>query len=435
MIWLILLFGLFLRIITLNQSLWLDEATTALVSKMSLGNIFTKFLPGDFHPPFYYVLMKGWVSIFGSSEISLRIPSVIFGLGLIYFVYLITKKLFGNKVALISSLLTVTSGLLIYYSQEARMYMFAAFLIAGAFYFFIEKKWAIFSIVLALIGLTDYVALFVFPVFLIFSGKDFKKVIKSLIPLVLVLALWSPIFIKQLSGGLGVEKSAWWGILGTLSWKNIGLIPVKFILGRISFDNRFLYGAISIVSVFAYLLVILKRPVKEYSQKIILGWLILPITIGILISTKVPVLTYFRFIFCLPALYILAAKGIAEFKDKKFWIILGIFLTANMFFSGKYLLEDKFHREDWRKAALVIGDSKIIYPASSQREALIYYGKGNNIVYYADFKGEEKEVWLSRYVWNIFDSTDQARLKIENLGYNKVQELKLNGVELWKYEK
>lgn len=435
MIWLILLIGLFFRVISLNQSLWLDEATTALVSRMSLGDIFTKFLPGDFHPPFYYILMKGWVNIFGSSEIALRIPSVIFGLGLVYLVYLIAKKLFDQKTAIISSFLTATSGLLIYYSQEARMYMLTAMLVAGAFYFFLEKKWLVFSIVLVLIGITDYVALFVIPVFLIFGGKNFKKVIKSLIPLVVVFALWSPIFSKQLSGGLGVEKSAWWGILGTLSWKNIALIPVKFVLGRINFENRFLYGLISVISVFTYLFIILRRPLKEQPCKVVWGWLILPIIIGILVSIKVPILTYFRFVFCLPALYLLVGQGIAKITGKKFWVVFAVFLATNLFFSGKYLLENRFHREDWRKLSGLVGEGKIVYPATSQKEALIYYGKGDNVVYYVDSKGGEREIWLSRYVWNVFDPTDQAKLKIENLGYNKVQELNFNGVEIWKYKK
>ena len=435
MIWIILLFGLVLRIVSLNQSLWLDEATTALVSKMSLGDIFTKFLPGDFHPPFYYILMKGWVSLFGSSEISLRIPSVVFGLGLVFFVYLIAKKLFDKKTAVISSLLTASSGLLIYYSQEARMYMLAAFLVAAVFYVFLEKKWVLFSILLVLLGMTDYIALFILPVFLIFSGKDFKKLLKSLIPLVLVFAIWSPVFMKQLSGGLGVEKSAWWGILGTLSWKNIGLIPVKFILGRISFDNRFLYGLISAGSFFTYLYFIFRKDLKNNSSGLLLSWLLIPIALGILVSTKVPVLTYFRFIFCLPALYLLVADGIGRLMGKEFWIASIIVLGMNLFFSDKYLFDSRFHREDWRSAAKAIGGNSIVFPSNSQTEALTYYGKNSQIVYFQNFDKNDKEIWLSRYVWNIFDPADQSRLKIENLGYNKVQELNLNGVELWKYEK
>lgn len=74
-----------------------------------------------------------------------------------------------------------------------------------------------------------------------------------------------------------------------------------------------------------------------------------------------------------------------------------------------------------------------MYPSNSQKEALTYYQKGNQIVYYKDFEGGMEEVWLSRYVWNLFDPNDLARIKIEGLGYNKVTELNLNGVEFWKY--
>ena len=77
--YLILLVALVLRLVSLNQSLWLDEATSALVVRMSVGDMFARFLPGDFHPPLYYLILKFWVSIFGNSEISLRMPSVIFG--------------------------------------------------------------------------------------------------------------------------------------------------------------------------------------------------------------------------------------------------------------------------------------------------------------------------------------------------------------------
>ena len=435
MIYLILLAGIVFRFISLNQSLWLDEATTALVSKMSLGEIFTKFLPGDFHPPFYYLLMKGWVSFFGNSEISLRIPSIIFGVGVIYFVYLISKKLFDKKTALISSALAATSGLLIYYSQEARMYMLAALLVSAAFYFFIEKKWTSFSVMLVLVGLTDYVSLLILPVFIVFARKDIKKVLKSMIPLGLALALWSPFFIRQLSGGLGVEKSAWWGILGVLSWKNLGLIPVKFILGRINFDNKLLYGLISAFSVLAYLYFVLRRFLKDAHCKTVFGWLTLPVVLGILISIKIPVLTYFRFIFCLPPLYILVARGIGSLKDKSAWIIAFFAIALNLFFSDKYLHDSKFHREDWRALSLTLGSDIVIYPASSQREALTYYNKSSQIVYYQDFTGGESTIWLSRYVWNIFDPGDLARLKIENLGYNKTQEVNANGVAFWQYSK
>jgi len=432
----ILLLGTVLRLISINQSLWLDEATTALAAKMSLADIFTKFLPGDFHPPLYYLLMKGWGSLFGLSEISLRTPSVIFGILTIYLIYLIAKKIFGTKTARIASILAATSGLLIYYSQEARMYSLAAFLVTLLFYLFLEKKWMLFSIFLPILAMTDYVSLLIIPVFWLLGYKDWRKLTLAHIPLFIILIAWLPTFLSQLSGGFSVQGSAWWNLLGTISLKNIALIPVKFIFGRISFDNKILYGAVSLASAFLYVfLLTLRRPLKDFSSKVVWAWLVVPILLAILISIKIPILYYFRFLFCLPAFYILAAGGLTSLKGKTFWIFSSIVILINIASSSLYLFSPKFQRENWRAVAEAVGTDAIIYPSNSQKEALTYYQKGGQIVYFQNFSGEPRAIWLSRYVWQIFDSKDMARIKIENLGYNKVQELNLNGVEFWKYIK
>jgi uncharacterized membrane protein len=430
--------GLVLRLISLNQSLWLDEATSALVAKMPLTNIFTKFLPGDFHPPLYYLILKLWTSIFGFSEVSLRIPSIVFGIGVIYVTYLIAKKIFNENTALISSVLLATSGLAVYYSQEARMYSMAAFLVALLVYFFIEKKWTFFSIILVLVGMTDYVSLLILPVFWIFGKKDFKKLLLAHVPLILAFGLWSPIFISQIKSGFSISGSNWWQILGTASFKNIALIPIKFILGRISFDNKIVYALIAIfVSVLYFGLSainILRRPCKGNPCKVILVWLVIPIFFGIVLSLKIPTLSYFRFLFCLPALYILVAGGIEKLgKYKKIFLCLVILI--NLLCTLYYVLTPRFQREDWRSATGAIGTDTIVLPATSQGEALEYYGKGSQIAYSEDFKGGPKEVWLSRYVWQIFDSSDSARRKVEDLGYNKVLEYNFNGVVFDKYSK
>lgn len=431
-----------LRLVSLNQSLWLDEATSANVAVMSLPAFFNKFIPADFHPPLYYLFLMGWSRVFGISEISLRIPSVIFGVATVYFVYLIAKKLFDIKTAFIAGVLSATSGLLIYYSQEARMYSLTALLVSMLFYFFLEKKWVAFSLTLAALSMTDYLALLVLPVFLIFAGKDVKKLLVSFVPLLITFAFWLPTFWSQISAGLGTAGSNWWNILGTLSWKNFGLIPVKFVLGRISFDNTVVYGLLAGASILIYGglagINILRRPLKGSPYKVLWGWLVIPILLGVLISLKVPVLYYFRFLFCLPALYILAAGGIASMTGIYLRLALVAALAINIFSSGYYLTNTKFQREDWRGIARAVGTDTIVYPSNSQDEALIYYGVGRQVVYFKDLESARKRpagVWLSRYVWEVFDEGDLARIKIEELGYNRVQVLNLNGVEFWKYSK
>src|SRR3989344_9240339 len=96
----IILFLAFLvRLIALNQSLWLDEAVTAnIVSNFSYSEILNKFSPFDFHPPLFYFVEKQWTNIFGYSEIALRFPSIIFSLLTGWIIYLIGRRLEGWKV-------------------------------------------------------------------------------------------------------------------------------------------------------------------------------------------------------------------------------------------------------------------------------------------------------------------------------------------------
>src|SRR3989338_11407589 len=92
---LLLFFSAFLiRLISLDQSLWLDEATTArVVRQYNFTEIISKFSPSDFHPPLYYLFMKIWTNVFDYSEIALRLPSVVFSLLTGYLVLKIAKLL------------------------------------------------------------------------------------------------------------------------------------------------------------------------------------------------------------------------------------------------------------------------------------------------------------------------------------------------------
>ena len=154
--------------------------------------------------------------------------------------------------------------------------------------------------------------------------------------------------------------------------------------------------------------------------------------VGILVSFKIPTLSYFRFLFCLPAFYILIASSF-KLNTKLGKILFILVLIVNLSSSGYYLFNKTFQREDWRSAAKAISKNKIILPANSQKEALIYYGKENQIVTIDNINKKNKEIWLSRYVWEIFDPQDLTRKNLENLGYNKAQELNFNGVVFWRY--
>lgn len=437
MIFLILVIGLALRLISLNQSLWLDEATSALAAKMSLGDLFTKFLPGDFHPPLYYLILKGWTALFGFSETVLRMPSIIFGLGTAYVTFLIGKKIFDKRVGVIASALLGTSGLAVYYSQEARMYALAAFLVSLLIYFYLQKRWPYFSVILLAVGLTDYVALLIVPVFWLFGKKDWKKLALSHIPLVAGFSIWLPVFVRQLTNGLSQAGSNWWNILGLPTFKNAALIPVKFILGRISFDNKALYGVIvaGVIAVFGYLLL---KAVK--SSKLIWAWLVVPVFLGILLSFKIPTLSYFRFLFCLPAFYLLAAYGIEKSGRPVKHLALFLVFAINLSSTGYYLLNTKFQREDWKGLTSFVESKKTknsitIFVADSNTEAYLFYAPNAKIAGPEGVKPGYDQLWLMRYVQSVFDPADHTRIRVEALGYKKTGEYNFNGVPVWEYIK
>lgn len=428
MIYFVLLISFVLRLMSINQSLWLDEATTALVAQMNLTDFFGKFMLADFHPPLYYLVIHYWTYIFGTSEVVLRLPSVIFGTLTVYLVYLVARET-KQKWPIVPALFLATSGLHVYYSQEARMYSLATMLVCWLVYVYLNKKWIIFSLILPLIFLTDYVSIIILPALFIhslfFSKASIKKFLYSLGPLVISFLIWLPTFYNQISNGLAVKENAssWWNILGPVTFKNIALIPIKFIIGRVSVDDKTVYNVIIVIllSLFGYLII-------KAKNNLVWTWFVVALLFGICVSFFIPTLTYFRYLFILPAFYLLISENANKF-------VVVFVLCINLIASGFYLLDSSFHRENWRKIAKRVGQDKIILPANSQKEALIYYGKENQIISREQLTIDDKQIWLSRYVWNIFDPSDSTRKYIEDLGYNWSEEVNLNGVVFWKYTK
>jgi len=218
----IVLLGLVFRLINLDQSLWLDEATSILVARdFSVSQILTKFSPGDFHPPLYYLVLHFWIYLFGSSEIGARSLSVFLGLLGIILIYMIGSKLFSKNVGLVAALLLSIAPLHIYYSQEARMYVPASTIALAVVWFFLRVVegprnllfWVLFSLSSILLIYTDYPLLFLFPflgVYLIaFQRKMLAENIKKWSVLVLALVLsfgiWSQTFYSQFLVSMAVK--------------------------------------------------------------------------------------------------------------------------------------------------------------------------------------------------------------------------------------
>jgi 4-amino-4-deoxy-L-arabinose transferase-like glycosyltransferase len=95
---------------------------------------------GDGHPPLYYAFQMLWTSVFGTELWALRLPSVLFGTATILVVYAIARHIASRPVALMTAGLLALHGHHIFYSQLARLYVFAGFFAALSTLFFLRAR-------------------------------------------------------------------------------------------------------------------------------------------------------------------------------------------------------------------------------------------------------------------------------------------------------
>lgn len=471
MIFVILILGFLLRLISLNQSLWHDEATSALVARdFSVAEILAQFSPGDFHPPLYYLMLHFWIQVFGTSEVAIRMLSVLFGVATIWVVFLIGKILIEQinwKFPEVAALFLATSGLHIYYSQEARMYVPAVFFTTLSVLFFLKiikaKKqraidWVGLVTVSTLLLYTDYLPVFLFLFFalylLVFERKHLKKSVANwLLSTTAILFLflpWVPILFGQLAAGLGVQMTnpQWWNVLGGTNVKELALVPIKFMIGRISAENNMLYAVSIVIPTVLFASAFLKSVTLWQRTSFLWVWFTLPILAVALVGLKVSVFSYFRLIFLLPPFYLLAAFGALSFKNSKVRLIMVVgLLLVNIVSSGIYLFNSRFQREDWRGAVsfieqkatpgvLVLFESKSVMPGFSWYSKGIVDGVGGLNPGLDQIIKEREQIFIFQYLVEINDPEGVVEKTLDEKGFVKVATYNFRGVGfVFEYER
>ena len=121
----LVLVGLVLRL-AVPRGIWLDEAITIHQARLSLHDLFQNLYNGDRQPPLYHLTLWATIRAFGHGEAAVRLPSLIAGTLLIPALYELARELYDRRTGLIAAAFAAVSPVLIWYSQEVRMYEFAA---------------------------------------------------------------------------------------------------------------------------------------------------------------------------------------------------------------------------------------------------------------------------------------------------------------------
>ncbi|MFF0016940.1 glycosyltransferase family 39 protein [Streptomyces sp. NPDC005374] len=115
----------------------------------------------------YYLLMHGWVALFGDSVVSLRLPSVLAVAAAAAVVALIGERLFGYRAGILAGFLFAISPAVSRYGQEARSYALVILVVALATLLLLRAldrprgpwRWTGYALALVLTGLLHLIAL------------------------------------------------------------------------------------------------------------------------------------------------------------------------------------------------------------------------------------------------------------------------------------
>ena len=350
-----------LRIARLEfQPLWWDEGWTVYFATSDIPSMAARTAI-DIHPPFYYLILHGWVLLLGASPFAIRSFSLLMGVLSLPLVFLVTRRLFTPRVGLLATLVWAVAPFPIYYSQEARMYALVTFLglLSTLFSLEIWKRlkegqlsiglWAGYILTTAAAAYTQYYAAFI-PLaqtlfFLILARRNRSLILKWLAAQALWLLLYTPWIL--FAGGKLIDYVATKLVkeadlpLGFVTYMGshlatfgIGHLPQPSYLAWLGIIPL-LFAALGVGS--ALLPASRGSPEQEGEKGVLflLLYLFVPLLSGFLINLRFP----FRavgierlLLLATPSFYILAALGLSSLKGRGIYLA-GLVLIAVCGFS------------------------------------------------------------------------------------------------------
>ena len=345
---------------------------------------------GDYKLPVYIYLTSISEFFLGLNTLAVRLPSILAGIGIVIFTYLLTKKLFNKKVALIAALLVAIEPWSLFLSRGAFEANLALFFIVSGVYFFISgiKKTKLLPISAVLLGLSVwtynsarvFVPLLLLALVILYKKKLLKKWKKEkkniVLGGILALILLAPMFLQLLNPS-GQARYGWVAIIdeGAITKINEGrslseLSPLlartvynkgtyfvtKFASNWLShYSPDFLFfeggthyqfsiphhGLLYIVNLVFFLigLFVLVKKSKKSSWLLLVWFVLAPIPSSL--TREAP--HVLRAITMIPVSMIISASGFVAvmkwFKKKYRKFLIIVYMLVLAIFTGNYLVE------------------------------------------------------------------------------------------------
>jgi hypothetical protein len=110
-------------LVAIRAPLWVDETISLFLLKDGFSGIARQMWPDS---PAYSYLLLLWTKVMGTSEIMLRVSSILPMLGAVLLLYYSARKLFERDIALIATLIFCVDPITVFAAIDVRPYAFAA---------------------------------------------------------------------------------------------------------------------------------------------------------------------------------------------------------------------------------------------------------------------------------------------------------------------
>jgi 4-amino-4-deoxy-L-arabinose transferase-like glycosyltransferase len=327
-------------------ALWHDEAFSALYTRDYSFMEMMHRIGLDVHPPLYYLVLKIWSMIFGSSLLSLRGLSILLGVLTVWAGYLLVKYAFkSKKLGVLTAVLLAINPFQIQYALEARMYTLGTFLVLISSYFLLKalyedkkKYWIWYALTAAGCLYTHYFVFFsvaaqvLFAFYYIYSsggslGGFFKnpqlrKFVYSGLLMILLYLPWLPTFIVQ---NRRVQENYW--IPGMDRWSVPGTVW-KMLFGGEGINHKALILTVAAVLILIWYFL---AKVKEKEKWLIFLMLVGPFVGSILFSLSSTIYLDRYFVFASLFLVILISisfNQINRFAVRR--LLIAVFIIASL---------------------------------------------------------------------------------------------------------
>ena len=302
----------------------------------------------DGHPAFVQLFLYIWTKLFGFSELAVRLPFAVAGIGSVALLFFIARKWFGFATACFTSLTLAILDFPILYSQQARPYSFGLFFCLLAVLCWtnllfgtgrrIYLKIILYGVATALCMLTHYFS-FLFAMIVAATGFLFlkKETVKPYLFSGVVAVL---LFLPHIS--ISIYQFSLSGV-GELLAKPGNDFLWKFILYAFN-DSPLVVITVAVLFSISVLLYHMDITFSKF-QFICIAWFVLPFVAGYYYSLKVnPVLQYSTLIFSFPFLPMFLFSFFKD-KNRKLRNILLTSTAIILLFSS--FVEQEFYKREY----------------------------------------------------------------------------------------